>query len=72
MQVENTFIEGLKIITPRVFGDERGYFMESYNHEKWFEALQKEFVQDNESQSKAGVLRGLHFQKPPFAQAKLV
>lgn len=72
MQIETTFIEGLKIITPRVFGDSRGYFMESYNHEKWFDELQTEFIQDNESQSKKGVLRGLHFQKPPFAQAKLV
>ena len=72
IHVENTFIEGLKIITPQVFRDERGYFMESYNHEKWEEILQTNFVQDNESNSSKGVLRGLHFQSPPNAQAKLV
>lgn len=72
MTIENTFIEGLKILTPKVFGDARGYFMESYNHEKWFEILQTQFIQDNESASKKGVLRGLHFQKPPFSQSKLV
>ncbi len=72
MQVENTFIDGLKIITPSVFGDARGYFMESYNHEKWFEFLNVNFIQDNESKSSKNVLRGLHFQAPPFAQDKLV
>ena len=72
MHIETTPIEGLLIITPSVFEDERGYFMESYNHTKWFEKLQTEFVQDNESQSKKGVVRGLHFQIPPFQQAKLV
>jgi dTDP-4-dehydrorhamnose 3,5-epimerase len=72
MKQQTTPIEGLIVIEPRVFGDSRGYFMESYNHEKWFEILKTEFIQDNESQSAAGVLRGLHFQKPPNAQAKLV
>ena len=65
-------IEGLYVIEPQVFGDERGYFMETYNR-KEFEAkgLTMEFVQDNESMSKKGVLRGLHFQKN-FPQGKLV
>ena len=65
-------IEGLYVIEPKVFGDERGYFMETYNR-KEFEAkgLTMEFVQDNESMSKKGVLRGLHFQKN-FPQGKLV
>ncbi len=72
MQIENTKIQGLKIISPKVFGDERGYFMESYNHEKWFEFLNTLFIQDNESLSSSNVLRGLHFQNPPHSQAKLV
>ena len=72
MQIENTKIQGLKIISPKVFGDERGYFMESYNHEKWFEVLNTLFIQDNESLSSSNVLRGLHFQNPPHSQAKLV
>ena len=65
-------IDGLYVIEPQVFGDERGYFMETYN-KKEFEAkgLTMEFVQDNESMSKKGVLRGLHFQKN-FPQGKLV
>ena len=66
-------IEGLIIIEPTVFGDERGYFLESYNQKKFEEVVGKTyFVQDNESKSSKGVLRGLHFQKPPFEQAKLV
>ena len=72
MQVENTTIKDLLILTPKVFKDERGYFMESYNHKKWERLLKTDFVQDNESLSEKGVLRGLHFQKPPYAQAKLV
>ncbi len=72
MLVENTPIEGLKIITPKVFGDARGYFMESYNHDRWFQVLNVHFIQDNESKSSKNVLRGLHFQVPPFAQDKLV
>ena len=73
MKFVNTSIEGLVIIEPTVFGDNRGYFLESYNKKKLEEAIGKiSFVQDNESKSSRGVLRGLHFQKPSFAQAKLV
>lgn len=72
MNVEKTFIEGLIVITPNVFADERGYFLESYNKKALEEYLDVEFVQDNESCSQKGVLRGLHFQKPPHAQGKLV
>ena len=73
MKFTNTNIEGLVIIEPRVFGDERGYFLETYNEKEFEESIGKiSFVQDNESKSSKGVLRGLHFQKPPFAQAKLV
>lgn len=74
MRVLNTDIEGVVIVEPKVFGDERGYFMESFS-ERDFEVhtgLNVRFVQDNESCSKRGVLRGLHFQKEPYAQAKLV
>ena len=73
MNLINTKISGLIIIEPKVFGDLRGYFFESYNQKKFEENISKtSFVQDNESKSSKGVLRGLHFQKPPFAQAKLV
>ena len=73
MEIIKTSIEGLLIIKPDVFKDERGYFFESYNKERFAnEGLMMNFVQDNESKSSKGVLRGLHFQKPPFAQAKLV
>lgn len=66
-------IEGLAVITPKVFTDQRGYFYETYNSAAWQEACSGAvFVQDNESFSRKGTLRGLHFQKPPFAQAKLV
>ena len=73
MKKINTDIEGLIVVEPRVFEDKRGYFFESYNDDK-FKALgiDKTFVQDNQSLSQKGVLRGLHFQKPPHAQAKLV
>lgn len=74
MTIEETGIEGLLLLIPRVFGDDRGYFMESFN-QKLFEettGLKTQFVQDNESKSSAGVVRGLHFQVPPKAQAKLV
>ncbi len=73
MEIIKTKIEGLLIIKPQVFIDDRGYFYESYNKPK-FEAagLDMNFVQDNESKSQKGVLRGIHFQKPPFAQGKLV
>ncbi|MFQ3305757.1 MAG: dTDP-4-dehydrorhamnose 3,5-epimerase [Polaribacter sp.] len=73
MKFTKTSIVGLVIIEPRVFGDERGYFLESYNEKEFEQAICKvSFVQDNESKSSKGVLRGLHFQKPPFNQAKLV
>ena len=73
MEIVKTSIEGLLIIKPDVFKDERGYFFESYNKERFTkEGLVMNFVQDNESKSSKGVLRGLHFQKPPFAQGKLV
>ena len=66
-------IEGLVVLTPTVFKDNRGYFFESYNQKVWQEAgITSTFVQDNESLSCQGTLRGLHFQKPPFTQAKLV
>ena len=74
MAVIKTAIEGVYIIEPTVFGDERGYFFESYNEERFRSetGIDVHFVQDNESRSKRGVLRGLHFQKKPYAQAKLV
>ena len=73
MKFIKTKISSLIIIEPTVFGDARGYFLESYNQKKFEENVGKiSFVQDNESKSSKGVLRGLHFQKPPFAQAKLV
>lgn len=73
MEIIDTAIEDLKIIQPRIFGDARGYFFESY-HKKKLEALglYADFVQDNQSLSAKNVIRGLHFQKPPFAQGKLV
>ena len=74
MEVIKTEIEGVVIIEPRVFGDARGYFFESFNAREFAEktGMQVNFVQDNESMSHYGVLRGLHFQQPPFAQSKLV
>jgi len=73
MKFIETKISDLIIIEPTVFGDARGYFLESYNQKKFEEIVGKiSFVQDNESKSSKGVLRGLHFQKPPFEQAKLV
>jgi dTDP-4-dehydrorhamnose 3,5-epimerase len=66
-------IEGLVIIQPSVFGDDRGFFMETYSQKVFAEnGIDVTFVQDNHSRSTKGVLRGLHFQKPPFAQDKLV
>ena len=71
--VINTKLDGVKLIEPRVFGDERGFFMESWNELDFNTQVQKiSFVQDNHSRSKKGVVRGLHFQLPPHAQAKLV
>lgn len=73
MDFIDTTIQGLKIIEPRVFGDSRGYFFESFNLKEFQQHIGEiSFVQDNESKSSKGVLRGLHFQKPPFDQAKLV
>ena len=74
MEVIRTEIEGVLIVEPKVFGDSRGYFFESFNAREFAEktGLDITFVQDNESKSRYGVLRGLHFQKPPFAQSKLV
>ena len=73
MEIIETKIKDLLVIKPDVFYDERGYFFESYNRQRFLEhGLDMTFVQDNESQSMKGVLRGLHFQKPPFAQGKLV
>ena len=73
MKFVNTPIEGLVIIEPTLFRDDRGYFLESYNKKEFEKAIGEiSFVQDNESKSSKGVLRGLHFQKPPYAQAKLV
>jgi len=66
-------IPGLKIFEPKVWGDDRGYFYEAYNKNTFIEAgIDTEFVQDNQARSVFGVLRGLHYQRPPFAQAKLV
>jgi len=68
-----TGIEGLLIYEPRIFGDERGYFFESFNAEIFKnQGIETAFVQDNQSRSTHGVLRGLHYQLPPFAQSKLV
>ena len=73
MNFIKTAISDLYIIEPSVFRDNRGYFLESFNLEKFEENIYPiKFVQDNESKSSKGVLRGLHFQKPPFEQAKLV
>ena len=74
MNVIDTEIEGLKIIEPRIFGDARGYFFESFSVRDFVAqaGIEVTFVQDNESKSRYGVVRGLHFQKPPYAQSKLV
>lgn len=74
MIIEQTELKDCFLVKPKVFEDERGYFFECFNQEKFSKALGKkyEFVQDNESRSNYGVLRGLHFQLPPFAQTKLV
>ena len=73
MRFIKTKIKDLIILEPKIFEDDRGYFIESYNHKKFKEVIGEVlFVQDNESKSSKGVLRGLHFQKPPFDQAKLV
>lgn len=73
MEIIKTHIDGVVIIEPRLFCDDRGYFFESFSQREFEEKVCRTvFVQDNESKSSYGVLRGLHFQKPPFAQSKLV
>jgi len=74
MKVTRTAIDGLLILEPKVFGDERGFFLESFNQKSFEAAIGSEvrFVQDNHSRSSRGVLRGLHYQLPPHAQGKLV
>lgn len=73
MEVIKTPLEGLLVIEPKVFKDHRGYFYESYNAEAFKQAgIEAVFVQDNQSLSQKGILRGLHFQAPPHAQGKLV
>jgi dTDP-4-dehydrorhamnose 3,5-epimerase len=74
MQIERTPLDGVLVLTPRVFRDERGFFAESYNKRAFDEAVAGavDFVQDNHSRSARGVLRGLHYQLPPRAQGKLV
>ena len=74
MKLIETKIKDLYIIDPRVFGDDRGYFFESFNSQTFQELIgeEVEFVQDNQSMSGENILRGLHFQNPPFAQGKLV
>lgn len=73
MEVIKTAIEGVLILEPRVFRDARGYFFESFSQREFDEKVGHiDFVQDNESMSSYGVMRGLHFQRPPFTQSKLV
>lgn len=78
MEVLKTNIDGVLIIEPKIFGDKRGYFFESFSQREFDEKVAPilgytiNFVQDNESMSSYGVMRGLHFQKPPFTQSKLV
>jgi dTDP-4-dehydrorhamnose 3,5-epimerase len=78
MEVIKTTIEGVLIVEPKVFGDKRGYFFESFSQREFDEKVEPilgqkiTFVQDNESMSSYGVMRGLHFQRPPFTQSKLV
>ncbi len=79
MKLRSTDLPGVMVVEPTVFGDDRGWFLESFNETRWFaalaeagQALPRSFVQDNHSCSQAGVLRGLHYQLPPHAQGKLV
>ena len=72
MKINKTFIEDLLIIEPQLFKDDRGFFYESYNKNNLDKVINIAFVQDNESKSNKGVIRGLHFQLPPFEQTKLV
>jgi len=73
ISVVDTNIKDVKIIEPKIYDDHRGYFFESYNQKEFYNKIGKiNFVQDNESESAFGVLRGMHYQKPPFEQSKLV
>ena len=73
MKISHTDIEGLLVLEPQIFNDSRGYFFESYSKSTFQElGITEDFVQDNESCSQKGTIRGLHFQAPPFAQGKLV
>lgn len=74
MKIEKTILDGVVVITPDIFADERGFFVETFQEKRYQEFLGADihFVQDNFSSSKKGVLRGLHYQAPPFGQAKLV
>ena len=72
MKISKTCIDDLLIIEPQLYRDDRGFFYESFNKNKLDKTVKAIFVQDNESKSYKGVIRGLHFQKPPHAQAKLV
>lgn len=73
MRIEKTFINDLVIVEPNIIEDERGYFFEAYNKTKFSDlGINIKFVQDNQSYSKRGTLRGLHYQNPPFAQTKLI
>jgi dTDP-4-dehydrorhamnose 3,5-epimerase len=73
MKIRKTGIEGLLILEPRVYEDQRGYFFESYHKSRFEEAgISVDFIQDNQSRSGYGVIRGLHFQRDPYAQAKLL
>lgn len=78
MEITKTYIDGVLIIEPKVFGDARGYFFESFSQREFDEKVTPilghsiHFVQDNESMSSYGVMRGLHFQRPPYTQSKLV
>lgn len=73
MKIERTPLADVLIVEPDIFGDDRGYFLETYNRQRYEEAgIQATFVQDNLSKSMRGTLRGLHFQRPPFEQGKLI
>ena len=72
MKIQKTFIKDLFIVEPQLFNDDRGFFYESYNKNNLDKLINVDFVQDNESESNKGVIRGLHFQAPPYAQSKLV
>jgi dTDP-4-dehydrorhamnose 3,5-epimerase len=72
MKINKTFIKDLLIIEPQLFKDDRGFFYEAYNKRNFDKIIKTNFIQDNESKSNKGVVRGLHFQLPPFEQAKLV